>query len=35
MSNNIIQLNQEAVKDELKELVRKSAEEMLNEPLDK
>lgn len=35
MSNNIIQLNEDAVKDELKELVRKSVEETLNELLDK
>ncbi len=35
MSKNIIQLNEEAVKGELKELVRKSAEETLNELLDK
>lgn len=35
MSKNIIQLNEEAVKGELKELVRKSVEETLNELLDK
>lgn len=35
MSKNIIQLNEEAVKVELKELVRKSVEETLNELLDK
>ena len=35
MSKNIIQLNEEAVKGELKELVRKSVEETLNEHLDK
>ena len=34
MSNNIIQLNEEVVKSELKELVRKSVEETLNELLD-
>lgn len=34
MSKNIIQLNEEAVKGELKELVRKSVEETLNELLD-
>ena len=35
MSEKIIQLNEEAVKVELKELVRKSVEETLNEMLDK
>lgn len=35
MSNPIIQLNEEAVKSELKDLVRKSVEETLNELLDK
>lgn len=35
MSKNIIQLNEEAVKGELRELVRKSVEETLNELLDK
>jgi putative transposase len=35
MSKNIIQLNEEVVKGELKELVRKSVEETLNELLDK
>lgn len=35
MSEKIIQLNEEAVKTELKELVRKSVEETLNELLDK
>lgn len=35
MSKNIIQLNEEAVKGELKELVTKSVEETLNELLDK
>ena len=35
MSEKIIQLNEEAVKVELKELVRKSVEETLNELLDK
>lgn len=35
MSNPIIQLNEEVVKNELKELVRKSVEETLNELLDK
>ena len=35
MSEKIIQLNEEVVKDELKELVRKSVEETLNELLDK
>ena len=35
MSKNIIQLNEDAVKVELKELVRKSVEETLNELLDK
>ena len=35
MSKNIIQLNEEAVKGELKELVRKNVEETLNELLDK
>lgn len=35
MSNKIIQLNEEAVKVELKELVRKSVEETLNDLLDK
>ena len=35
MSEKIIQLNEEAVKGELKELVRKSVEETLNELLDK
>ena len=35
MSKNIIQLNEEAVKGEPKELVRKSVEETLNELLDK
>ena len=35
MSKSIIQLNEEAVKGELKELVRKSVEETLNELLDK
>ena len=35
MSERIIQLNEEAVKVELKELVRKSVEETLNEMLDK
>lgn len=35
MSKNIIQLNEESVKGELKELVRKSVEETLNELLDK
>ena len=35
MSKNIIQLNEEAVKGELKELVKKSVEETLNELLDK
>lgn len=33
MSEKIIQLNEEVVKDELKELVRKSVEETLNELL--
>lgn len=35
MSEKIIQLNENAVKVELKELVRKSVEETLNELLDK
>ena len=35
MSEKIIQLNEEAVKTELKELVRKSVENTLNELLDK
>lgn len=35
MSNPIIHLNEEAVKSELKDLVRKSVEETLNELLDK
>ena len=35
MSEKIIQLNEEVVKSELKELVRKSVEETLNELLDK
>ena len=35
MPNNIIQLNEEVVKSELKELVKKSVEETLNELLDK
>lgn len=35
MSNPIIQLNEEVVKSELKDLVRKSVEETLNELLDK
>ena len=35
MSDKIIQLNEAAVKSELKELVRKSVEETLNELLDK
>lgn len=35
MSEKIIQLNEKAVKGELKELVRKSVEEALNELLDK
>lgn len=35
MSKEIIQLNEEVVKSELKELVRKSVEETLNELLDK
>lgn len=35
MSDKIIQLNEAAVKLELKELARKSVEETLNEPLDK
>ena len=35
MSEKIIQLNEEVVKGELKELVRKSVEETLNELLDK
>ena len=35
MSKEIIQLNEEAVKVELKEIVRKSVEETLNELLDK
>jgi transposase-like protein len=35
MSNPIIQLNEEAVKSELKDLVRKSVEETLNELLEK
>ncbi len=34
MSEKIIQLNEEAVKTELKDLVRKSVEETLNELLD-
>ena len=33
MSKNIIQLNEEVVKNELKELVRNSVEETLNELL--
>ena len=35
MSEKIIQLNEEIVKGELKELVRKRVEETLNELLDK
>ena len=35
MSKDIIQLNEEVVKSELKELVRSSVEETLNELLDK
>ena len=35
MSKDIIQLNEETVKGELKELLRKSEEETLNELLDK
>ena len=35
MSKKIIQLNEEVVKSELKELVRSSVEETLNELLDK
>lgn len=35
MSKKIVQLNEEVVKSELKELVRKSVEETLNELLDK
>ena len=35
MSKKIIQLNEEVVKSELKELVRSSEEETLNELLDK
>ena len=35
MSKNIIQLNEEAVKGELKDLVRKSVEETLNDLLNK
>lgn len=35
MSNPIIQLNEEVVKSELKDLVRKSVEETLNELLEK
>ena len=35
MSDKIIQLNEAAVKSELKELVRKSVEDTLNELLDK
>ena len=35
MSKDIVQLNEEVVKSELKELVRSSVEETLNELLDK
>ena len=35
MSKKIIQLNEEVVKSELKELVRSSVEETLNELLDR
>ena len=35
MSKDIIQLNEEVVKNELKELVRNSVEETLNELLNK
>ncbi len=35
MSNKIIQLNEGVIKEELKDLVRKSVEETLNELLDK
>ena len=34
MSENIIQLNEEVVKGEIRDLVRKSVEETLNEMLD-
>lgn len=34
MSNKIIQLNEGVIKEELKDLVRKSVEETLNELLD-
>lgn len=34
MSNNIIQLNQEAMKQELSALVKESVEQTLNELLD-
>lgn len=34
MSDNIIQLNQEFIHNELKDLIRNSVEEALNAPLD-
>ena len=34
MSNNIVQFNEEIIKGQIKELVRGSVEETLNEPLE-